>query len=76
MVLGISLLTDYPGGVWRKIGFRTHGKLDVVQAALSGLGPALFGFANEPEAKTFRMQAVSEIGVIAMTDWDAMTTPY
>jgi len=55
MVLGMSMLTDYPGGLWRKISFRTHGKLDAAQAALAGFGPALFGFADEPEANTFRM---------------------
>ncbi len=70
MVLGMSLLTNYPGGIWRKISFRTHGKLDVVQAALAGLGPLFFGFAEAPEARTFHMQALSEVGVIAMTDWD------
>jgi hypothetical protein len=70
MVLGMSLCTDYPGGVWRKISFRTHGALDVGQAALAGLGPVLFGFAGSPEAKTFYAQAVSEAGVVAATDWN------
>ncbi len=76
MVLGMSLLTNYPGGIWRKISFRTHGKLDVVQAALAGLGPLFFGFAEAPEARTFHMQALSEVGVIAMTDWDGQAQPY
>jgi len=47
MVLGVSLFTDYPGGVWRKLSFKTHGILDGVQAALAGLGPVLFGFADQ-----------------------------
>src|SRR4051794_195077 len=46
MVLGLSLFTDYPGGVWRRISFKTHGMLDGVQAALAGLGPVLFGFGG------------------------------
>jgi hypothetical protein len=71
MVLGVSLFTNYPGGVWRRISFKTHGVLDGVQAALAGLGPVLFGFADEPEARTFYAQASSEVGVIAMTNWDA-----
>jgi hypothetical protein len=71
MVLGMSLFTDYPGGVWRRISFKTHGMLDGVQAALAGAGPALFGFAGAPEARTFYAQAASEAGVIAMTDWNA-----
>ena len=36
----------YPGGVWRKISFPMHGALDVVQAAVAGIGPVVMGFAN------------------------------
>lgn len=71
MVLGMSMLTDYPGGVWRRLSFKTHGMMDVVQAALAGFGPLLFGFADTPEASTFYSQAASEVGVVAMTDWNA-----
>lgn len=71
MVLGMSLFTNYPGGVWRRINFKTHGVLDAVQAALAGVGPVLFGFRGAPEARTFYAQASSEVGVIAMTYWDA-----
>lgn len=73
MVLGTSLLTDYPGGLWGKISFKTHGTLDVVQAALAGFGPLLFGFSHTPESRTFYGQAMSEIGVVAMTDWNSPT---
>jgi hypothetical protein len=71
MVLGMSLMTDYPGGVFRKLSFKTHRTGDMAQAALAGLGPVLFGFADDPEAKYFYGQAASEAGVIAATDWDA-----
>jgi hypothetical protein len=71
MVLGMSLLTDYPGGVFRTLSFRAHRTGDIAQAALAGLGPILFGFGNDPEAKYFYGQALSEAGVIAATDWDA-----
>jgi hypothetical protein len=71
MVLGMSMLTDYPGGVFRALSFRTHRTGDIVQAVLAGLGPILFGFGNDPEAKYFYGQAASEAGVIAATDWDA-----
>lgn len=71
MVLGMSLLTDYPGGVFRTLSFRTHRTGDIVQAALAGLGPILFGFAGDREANYFYGQALSEAGVIAATDWDA-----
>ena len=71
MVLGMSLMTDYPGGVWRRISFPMHGALDVMQAAVAGLGPVVMGFARDEEAKAFYGQAISELGVIAATDWHA-----
>jgi hypothetical protein len=71
MVLGVSVFTDYPGGLWRKISFPMHGALDAVQATVAGVGPVLMGFAGDPEAKTFYGQALSEVGVIAATDWHA-----
>ena len=74
MVLGVSVFTDYPGGLWRKISFPAHGALDVMQASIAGVGPILMGFAGDAEAKTFYGQAISEIGVIAATDWHAQTT--
>jgi hypothetical protein len=74
MVLGMSLLTDYPGGLVRRISFKGHRTGDIVQAALAGLGPVLFGFARDPEARYFYGQALSEAGVIATTDWDADTS--
>jgi hypothetical protein len=71
MVLGMSLFTDYPGGIWRKISFPMHGALDVMQASVAGLGPIVMGFAGDEEARAFYGQAVSEVGVIAATDWHA-----
>jgi len=71
MVLGMSMCTDYPGGFWRRIRFKTHGTLDLWQAALAGFGPLLFGFADTPEARTFYCQALSEVGVVSATDWNS-----
>src|SRR3954470_2139108 len=34
MVLGMSMFTDYPGGLYRRLSFRTHRTGDVVQAIL------------------------------------------
>jgi hypothetical protein len=73
MVLGMSLLTNYPGGMYRTLSFKSHRTGDIVQAALAGFGPALFGFGSEPEARYFYGQALSEAGVIAATDWNAAT---
>lgn len=71
MVLGMSLLTNYPGGVYRTLSFKTHRTGDIAQAALAGLGPLLLGFSRDPEAAYFYGQAMSEVGVIAATDWNA-----
>lgn len=69
-VLAASLLTDYPGGVWRKLSFKTHGMLDVMQASMSATMPALMGFGTDPEAQFFHAQAALEAGVIAATDFN------
>jgi len=66
------MMTDYPGGVFRRISFQTHGIVDVIQAVLAGAGPALLGFAKEPEAQAFYGQAAVEAGVVATTDWNAI----
>ena len=68
---GSTTALHYPGGVWKRISFPMHGALDVAQAALAAFGPVLMGFAGDPEARTFYGQAMSEVGVIAATDWHA-----
>ena len=71
MVAGVSALTDYEGTGQKPISFKMHGTMDAVQATTAALAPVLHGFAGEPEAKYFYGQAGNEVGVIAMTDWDA-----
>jgi hypothetical protein len=71
MVAGMSALTDYDGDGRRPISFPTHGVLDIVQAGVAAGGPALLGFATDPEAKYFYSQAANEGMVISMTDWQA-----
>ena len=69
-VLGLSLMTDYPGGLFKTVSFKTHGTIDMMQAGMSALGPTLLGFAGEPEAHMFHAQAAVEAAVVAATDWD------
>ena len=71
MVLGLSLLTDYPGGAYPALSFKAHRRGDMLQMALAGLGPLLLGFGHTPAATFFYGQALSEAAVIATTDWDA-----
>ena len=70
MVLGLSMLTDYPGGL-KKISFRDHGKGDIMQAATAAALPTLLGFGDEAAALPFRMQALNEAVVIGATDFDS-----
>jgi hypothetical protein len=67
-----SMLTDYPGGVWRKMSYRTHGKIDAGLVGATGSMPNLMGFADENEARFFKVQAIAEAAVTAMTDFDAL----
>ena len=69
-VLGLSLMTDYPGGVFRTLSFKTHGAVDALHAGMTAMGPALLGFGGTPEAKMFHAQAAVEAAVVAATDWN------
>ena len=68
-VLALSVFTDYPGGLVRTVSFQTPGVIDALQAGMSAAGPALMGFAGDPEASPFYAQAVVETGVISATDF-------
>src|SRR5215203_2789446 len=68
-VLGLAMMTDYPGGVFRTVSFRTHGWIDVMLAGMTAAGPAMLGFADERVAQVFYGQAAFETAVVAATDW-------
>jgi hypothetical protein len=65
-----SVLTDYPGGVWKVISFQTHGKLDAGLATVTAALPRVLAFAGDSEAKFFTLQSIAETAVTAMTDFD------
>jgi hypothetical protein len=65
-----NAFTDYPGGIYKVMSFRTHGKLDAGLAALTATVPRLMGFGEDSEAKFFNMQSMAETAIIAMTDFD------
>lgn len=71
MVAGVSAFTDYEGTGRKPINFKLHGTLDAMQATTAALGPVLHGFADEAKSAFFYGQALNELGVIALTDWDA-----
>jgi hypothetical protein len=56
--LGVSMLTDYPGGVRGTIKFPTRRKLDLGLAAMTAAMPEFLDFEDEPQRKFFTTQAV------------------
>ena len=56
--LGVSLLTDYPGGVTPAIRFSTRRKLDLGLAAMSAAMPEFLNFQDEPQRRFFTTQGV------------------
>ena len=64
-----ALLTDYPGGAVAAISYRTHGSLDASIAGITASTPMLMGFSDQPEARLFSIQALTETVVSGMTDY-------
>ncbi|HVN22207.1 MAG TPA: hypothetical protein VMU05_25700 [Dongiaceae bacterium] len=56
--LGVSMLTDYPGGVRKAIKFPTRRKLDLGLAAMAAAMPEFLNFEDEPQRKFFTAQGV------------------
>jgi hypothetical protein len=67
-----SLLTDYPGGVFKIITFQNHGRIDMGLGALTAALPNMMGLDSEAEDRFFQGMAIAETAVTAMTDFDAM----
>jgi hypothetical protein len=65
-----SMMTDYPGGVVRKISFPTHGRIDMGLAAITASLPGFMGFDDDAEERFFTVQSLAETGVVGMTDFD------
>lgn len=56
-LLGISLLTDYPGGIRNTIALPTHARIDLGVAAMVATMPEFLEFRDEPEERFFLLQA-------------------
>ncbi len=70
-VLTQSMLTDYPGGIWPRISFQTHGRMDAGFASASLIVPKLLAFDQTSAAQIFRTNSVVEACVVGLTDWDS-----
>lgn len=71
LVLGESLLTDYPLGVKPVLPFSVHGKLESGFAAFSFSIPKLFGFTGTKAAKVFHANGLVVAAVVGLTDFDS-----
>lgn len=67
-----SLLTDYPGGVYKVMSYQNHGRVDMGLGALTAALPGMMGLDTDAEGRFFQGMAVAETAVTAMTDFDAM----
>ncbi len=65
--LGLSLLTDYPGGVKKVISFRAHREIDFGLAAMSATMPEFLAFNDESEKKFFQAQGAMITATTQMT---------
>lgn len=65
----VAASTDYPGGIFRRISFEAHGRIDAGLALLAAALPGMMNFADEPEARFFNLQAVAMAGVTGLTDF-------
>ena len=70
LIGALILLTDCPGGVWKKISFETHGKVDPGVSALVSSLPNLLGFSDEREAKLFQGMGIGLAVVRSLTNFD------
>ncbi|HEY3927542.1 MAG TPA: hypothetical protein VGL89_04135 [Candidatus Koribacter sp.] len=74
MVLGVTLNTNYEGGINPVFSFKGHGEMDLLQAGTAAFLPFLLGFGHEAAALPFQIQAASELAVVNMTDWERENT--
>ncbi len=57
--LAVSLLTNYPGGVWKHINFKTHRDIDFGLAGMTATMPEFLAFKDEKEKKFFIAQGAA-----------------
>lgn len=68
--LANALVTDYPGGVVRKINYSTHGRNDAAIAGFAASAPRLLGFAHDDESHFFTVEALAATAIIGLTDFE------
>jgi len=64
------LLTDYPGGSQKLIGYKAHGHIETGIAGMTAAMPRLLRFEDEPEARFFELEALAKTVIVGLTDFD------
>lgn len=67
--LGVSLLTDYPGGITKRITFEKHSKIDLGLAAMTATMPQFLAFKDDTERKFFLAQGMVITAVTELTEF-------
>lgn len=69
-LLGISLATAYPLGIWRVIPFPAHGRLELIAGGAMVLLPWIGMFGADDKARWFFIIAgLAVMGLYAATDY-------
>jgi peptidoglycan/LPS O-acetylase OafA/YrhL len=64
------VLTEYPGGAFDSISYKTHGHVDRGLAGIAAVLPKMMGFSEEPEARAFTTMALVATTVTSLTDFE------
>ncbi len=67
--VALAAVTDYPGGIIKRLSFTSHGRIDIGLATMVGTMPSYVGIQDAPEARFFRLQAVLLAAVTGLTDF-------
>lgn len=71
-----NLLTDYPGGMFGVISYRSHGRIDTGIAGLTAAIPRFMSFRDQPEARFFTIHALGQTAITGLTDFDHYKHPW
>lgn len=71
-VVGLSLLTAYPLGAFKKVPFPVHGTIELIAGIFFLAAPWIFGFnGDETVRNTFLIVGAFVVGLWAVTDYKA-----
>ena len=68
--LANALVTDYPGGAFRKISYKAHARNDSAIAGFAASAPGLLGFSKDKESRFFGGEALAATIIIGLTDYE------